>query len=171
MAYLDEAAGRAREVIDASGVPSAGTNEVQSLTQSGSPTGGTFRILFRGVTSDTIAHNAAAATVQTALRAMSSIGATGVTCGGGALGAAPVTVTFDGSPHQRRAQPLLKVVDNLLTGGTNPTILVAETTPGVTATGRGKPKGHRYTNLATGITYINTGTPEAPTWTVVGAQT
>lgn len=74
-----------------------GTNEVQTLTITGSPTGGTFTITYDGVTSGAINYNANAATVQSTLEAMSNIAVGDVTCGGGALPGTPVTITFGGS--------------------------------------------------------------------------
>jgi hypothetical protein len=63
----------------------------------------------------------------------------------------------------------MTVADNSLTGTTH-VVSVAETTPGVTATGRGWPIGQPYVNSADGKWYANTGTSVAPTWTVIGAQ-
>lgn len=109
-------------------------SEVQTITIAGVPTGGSFRLRVRlpggGVeeTAD-IAFNAAAAAVDAALEALPSIGAGDVTCAGGALPATPVTVTFSGvlagtDPAQ------IEVSDDSLTGGTNPAVSVATTTPG-----------------------------------------
>ena len=74
-----------------------GNNEVQTLTLATAGTlGGTYTVAFGGVTSAAIAFNATAATVQTALEAMASIGAGNVavtgttpTASGGVL-----TLTF-----------------------------------------------------------------------------
>ena len=46
------------------------TNEVQTVTVNGSPTGGTFTLTFRGATTSGLAYNAAASTVQTALQGL-----------------------------------------------------------------------------------------------------
>lgn len=114
----------------------SGTNEVQTLTITGTPTGGTFRLTFNGVETANIAYNAAAATVQSALEAISSIGAGNVACGGGDLPGSPVTITFQGAlaaePHN-----LIKVTNAAFTGGTSPAGSVALTTPGVRAVGAG----------------------------------
>ena len=64
------------------GVPVNGTDEIQILTVTGSPTGGTFTIGFGSFVSGNIDHDAAAAAVQTALRAIASIGSTGCTVTG-----------------------------------------------------------------------------------------
>jgi hypothetical protein len=50
----------------------AGLNEIQVINI-GNPTSGTFTLTFSGVTSGAIAYNASAATIQTALEAMSNI--------------------------------------------------------------------------------------------------
>lgn len=51
----------------------SGTNEVQVATVVGEPTGGTFTLTFQGQTTSGIAYNASAATVETALEALSNI--------------------------------------------------------------------------------------------------
>jgi hypothetical protein len=117
-------------------VPGTGTavNEVQTVTITGTPTGGTFKLMFGDQVSASIAYNAAAAAVQTALAALSNIGTGNVTCGGGALPGTAVTVTFSGTLAGRNV-PMLVVVDAALTGGTAPAIAVTETTPGKQAGG------------------------------------
>jgi hypothetical protein len=56
----------------------SGTDDVQTVTVSGSPTGGTFTLTFGGQTTSAIAYNAASSAVQSALQALSTIG-TGTT--------------------------------------------------------------------------------------------
>ena len=70
-------------------------NEVQVITLNGSPTGGTFTLTYSGQTTGTIAYNASAATVDTALEALSNIGVGDVAVTGSAGG--PYTVTFGGA--------------------------------------------------------------------------
>ena len=70
-------------------------DEVQTVTLTGTPTGGTFTLTFGGYTTSSLAYNASAATVQTALRALTSIGGANVDVAGGAGG--PYTVTFVGT--------------------------------------------------------------------------
>lgn len=113
-----------------------GTNAVQTLTITGTPTGGTFRLTFNGVETANIAYNAAAAAVQSALEAISSIGTGNVLCGGGALPGTPVTITFQGL-LAAEPQPLMTVTTPAFTGGTAPAGSVATTTPGVRAVGAG----------------------------------
>jgi len=90
-------------------------NEVQTLR--GTAASGTFALQFGGLETAAIAFNAAAATIQTALRNLANISATGVTCAGGALGTAPVTVSFENEFAGADVE-LLKVRSIDLAGGT-----------------------------------------------------
>jgi hypothetical protein len=85
-------------------------NEVQTLTITGTPTGGTFQLGFGGDTTGNIDWDATAAEVELALEALDSIPQGEATCAGG-----PFPVTLE---------------DNSLTGGTSPTLTPSETTPG-----------------------------------------
>lgn len=111
--------------------PVGGVNEKQTVTVSGTPTGGSFTLVYRGQETAAIAFNAAAGAVQTALRALSNIGAAGVTVTGGALPGAAVVVEFTG-PLANTDVYMLQVGSNDLTGGTSPDITVAQTVMGVT---------------------------------------
>lgn len=113
-----------------------GVNEGQTLTITGTPTGGTFRITFNGVETANIAFNATAANVQTALEAISSIGTGNITCTGGVLPGTAVVMTFGGS-FAAEPQSLMTVTNAALTGGTTPTATIARTTTGVRAAGNG----------------------------------
>lgn len=108
-----------------------GTDEVQTITITGTPTGGSFTLSYGGQTTGLINHNANAAAVQAALEALSSIGAGNVSCGGGALPGTPVTVTFLKSLGGQNVA-LMTDNDAGLTGGTAPAVAVTETTPGET---------------------------------------
>lgn len=103
-------------------------NEVQTLTITGAPTGGTFTLSFGGYTTATIAYNAAAAAVVAALVALPSIGAGGVTATGGALPTTPVVITF-AAGNAGKHQPLITYNISGLTGGT-PAMTIVETTAG-----------------------------------------
>lgn len=156
------------------GAPSAGTNEVQTLTIGGTPTGGTFKLGFEGFVTGSITWSATNATllanINTALQAI--IGASEITAAAGSLtaGIGTITLTFGGNRGRQAISGLISVEENALTG-TDPTLAIAETTPGVNATGRGAAKGQTLSDTTNGILYINTGTPTAPTWTKVGTQT
>ncbi len=67
-----------------------GTGEVQKITLTGGPTGGTFTLTFDGQTTSAIAYNASALTIESDLEGLSTI--TGVTVTGDSGG--PWTVTF-----------------------------------------------------------------------------
>jgi Phage capsid family len=103
------------------------TSEVQTVTVNGTPTGGTFTLTFRGATTSGIAYNAAAATVQTALQGLSTIGSSNATVTGSAGG--PYTVTFAAALANKNV-PKITADGSSLTGGTNMSVTVATTTQG-----------------------------------------
>jgi hypothetical protein len=103
--------------------------EVQTVTITGGPTGGTFTLTFDGETTGAIAYNAAASAVQTALEGLSNVNTGDVTCAGGALPGAGVTVTFAGRFLGKNV-PQMTAASGSLTGGTTPTASVATTTGG-----------------------------------------
>jgi hypothetical protein len=156
------------------GAPVAGTNEVQTLTIGGTPTAGTFKLVYDGFTTAAITWTATDATllasINTALDALPNGAASAIVATAGTLssGIGTVTLTFSGAPLAKRAVPLMTYVNSLT--GTSPTLAIAETTPGVDVTGRGAAKGALLTDITNGILYINTGTAAAPTWTKVGTQ-
>lgn len=156
------------------GVPSAGTSEIQTITIGGTPTSGTFKLRFQGYTTDAITWSATNATlvanIDAALEALPNIGASNVTTAVGTMtaGIGTITVTF-AAALAAKALTVMTVPDNSLVG-TSPTVAVTQTTPGVSATGRGAPKGTLMTDTTNGVLYINTGSTTAPTWTVVGSQ-
>jgi len=102
------------------------TTCVQTITISGSPTGGTFLLQFNGNVTSPLTFNAAASVVQAALQALPGIGAGGCTV---ALASNVYTVTFAGA-QASAAQPLFLANATGLTGGTSPAIAVAQTTAG-----------------------------------------
>lgn len=108
----------------------SGASEVQTLTITGTPTGGNFTLTFRGQETANIAYNANAAAVTSALEALSTIGAGNVLCSGGALPGTPVVITFQGDLAYLPL-PLITTDDSGLTGGTAPEAAVVQTTNGV----------------------------------------
>lgn len=102
------------------------SNEVQTVTISGAPTGGSFTLDYNGQPTVDIAYNATASAVQTALTNLSNIGSGNVAVTGSAGG--PYTVTFQGALAAANT-PQLVAVSNL-TGGTSPAVSVATTTAG-----------------------------------------
>ena len=160
--------GGGMRVLRTAGAPSAGVDEVQTITLGGTPTGGTFRLAFNSEITAAITWSATNATllanIETALEALTGIGATltlAVTTMVAGIGDA--TITFTGA-QGKRAQSLITVYSNSLTG-TAPTVAIAETTAGVTATFRGVQKGALLLDETNGTLYQNTGTTTAPTWT------
>lgn len=108
---------------------SAGTNEVQTVTITGTPTGGTYTLTFSGQTTAPIAFNATAGAVQTALEGLSNIDVGDVATAGGPHPDTPITVTFQGQ-YAGTDVPQMTADSSGLTGGTSPTVTVTTTTPG-----------------------------------------
>ena len=102
-------------------------NSVQTITQTGTATGGSF-VIGAGGNSLSVAFNAAAATVQTGVQAWGGIFST-VTVTGSAGG--PYTVTFPAitSNVAPEAAPFT-VISTALTGGTNPKVTIVATASG-----------------------------------------
>lgn len=105
--------------------------EVQTLTATGTVSGGTYRLQYNGETTTSLAYNASNATIQAALEALPSIGTGGVTAGGGAFPGTPVTFTFAGS-LAGLSQPLIIAIGSVTGGGS---VAVTRTTLGVPANG------------------------------------
>lgn len=107
---------------------SAGTAEVQTVTITGTPTGGTFTLTYSGQTTAPIAFNATAAQVEAALEALPNLDTDEVAVTGGPGPGTPWTVTFAanlGNVTQMTAN------GSGLTGGVTPAVAVTTTTPGV----------------------------------------
>lgn len=118
------------------------TDEVQTVTITGAPTGGTFTLTYSGQTTAAIAYNATAATVQSALEALSNIAPGDVVVTGSAGG--PWTVTFAGTLADTNVAQLTSSGAGL-TGGTSPAVAHATTTAGgadAVSDGREVAKGH-----------------------------
>lgn len=107
-------------------------NEVQTLTFTGTPTGGTFKLAFNGQVTSAITYSVTDATLQAnilaALIALTNVGTGNVTVSSGTSGTV-VTITFAGALAGIN-QPPISLFSNSLTGGSSPTATVAETTPG-----------------------------------------
>jgi hypothetical protein len=72
-------------------------DEVQQITITGGPTGGTFTLTYSGQTTAAITFNASPATVQAALIALSNIGPSDVVCSGDNLPSGAIDVRFTGT--------------------------------------------------------------------------
>lgn len=161
-------------ILEIAGAPAAGTDEVQTITIGGTPTAGSFTLTLDGYTTGAIAwsatNNTLIANIDAALEALVNIGTGGVTTAVGTMtaGIGTATVTFVGN-NGKRAISLMTSTSSLT--GTDPTLAVTETTPGVDASFRNiAGKGQVVSDTTNGKLYINTGTSIAPTWTVVGSQ-
>jgi len=104
------------------------TNEVQTVTITGTPAGGAFTLTFNGQTTTAIAYNAIAGAVQTALEALSNIDPGDVVVGGGPGPGTPYTVTFGGQYAAENVNAMTAV--GSFTGGSTPAIAVTTSTPG-----------------------------------------
>ena len=96
-------------------------NEIQSVTITGVPTGGTFALVSTTSTSE-IPFDATAQQVQSALEGVASIGENNVLVTGAAGG--PYTVTFTGALTGTNVATMTETHTNL-TGGTTPGVTVA----------------------------------------------
>lgn len=151
--------------------PTNGVSAVQTLTVTGTPTGGSLSLFLFGETA-VIPYNATAAQVQAALASLSSIGTAQVTASGGPLPGGAVAITFGGQLGVMPV-PLIAASGIKLTGGTSPAATTATTTAGVAATGRTTRTGTLFADGTpnTGELWQNQGVPTAPNWVKVGTQT
>lgn len=108
------------------------TSEVQTVTVTGSPTGGTYTLTFSGQTTAGIPYNATAAQVKSALEALSNVNVGDVNVTGGPHPGTPVVVTFVGQ-YLGDDQTQMTASAAGLTGGTSPAVTVTTTTGGGTA--------------------------------------
>jgi hypothetical protein len=116
-------------------ITSGGTNEQQTVTITGAPTGGTFTLTFNGQTTGAIAYNAISSVVQTALVALSNIRTGDVTVTGGPGPATPYVVAFAGQfASQADASIPAMTATGSFTGGTSPAVAVTTSTAGVAGT-------------------------------------
>lgn len=117
-------------VIAGGGYPGTGarTTEVQTVTVTGAPTGGTFTLTLGAYgTTAAIAYNASAQDIADALNALA--GVSGVTAGGGPEPGSAVTVTFGGEGFVGTDVPQMTGSASF-TGGTTPALAVTTTTAG-----------------------------------------
>ena len=147
------------------GTPGAGTANITTITINGSPDGGTFAIVYQGVSTPAQAYNRSLANVQAALVALPGIGAGGVVVTGTPGSSYVLTWQHVG------ARGAITVVNNMTNGG-NPVAApgVVNGTPGVDPTPKGVAEGGLVVDSTTGMVYVNTGTVTDPTWTKVGNQ-
>lgn len=113
--------------IAAAACSEPGTNEVQSVTVTGAPTGGTYRLTIYGQTTGPIAFNASNATLQGLLDALDVFEPGDVVVSG----TATARVLTYGGRFAAENVSQIAATDIALTGGTAPTVTTATTTPGV----------------------------------------
>lgn len=100
-------------------------SEVQSITVTGPPTGGTFRLGFAGAVTGPLPYNLTAAALQTALEQLAPVGAGNVTVTGTAPG--PFLVTFGGAYAGVNVPQITVEATSLTPSGA---VAVTTTTPG-----------------------------------------
>jgi hypothetical protein len=159
-------------ILTVAGAPVAGTTEIQTLTLGGTPTGGSFTLTHETSTTAAIPWAAVNATLLASINAAldAVFGSAQIVATAGTLtaGIGTILLTFSGSNYAKRAVATMTVTSALT--GTSPTAAIAETTPGVTATGRSAAKGTLLIDTTTPKLYQNTGSAQNPTWQAVGAQ-
>lgn len=117
-------------IVDGAVGDEEGTNEVQTVTITGGPTGGTFTLTFDGETTAGIAFDAPSKAVKAALEALSNIGVGDVKVTGSAGG--PYTVEFRGDLSGTNVAQMTAA--GSFTGGSAPAVTVATATGGVAPT-------------------------------------
>jgi hypothetical protein len=115
-------------VFIASAAALGGANEQQTVTITGTPTGGTFALTYAGATTSNLAFNAAASAVQTALEALVNVGSGNVVVTGGPGPGTPYVVTFQNALGRQNVAQMTAA--HAFTGGTSPAIAVTTTTAG-----------------------------------------
>jgi hypothetical protein len=135
------------------------SSEVQTVTITGTPTGGSFTLTWSGQTTAAIAYNATAATVKTALEALSNINVGDVITAGGPFPGTAVTVTFTGQYAGVNVAQMTST--DSLTGGSSPASAVTTTTAGGTDGGTG--------GTLDGFLYAAVKAPAVNTTDVTGA--
>jgi hypothetical protein len=105
------------------------TADVQTISITGAPTGGSFPIGFGNAVA-IAAYNTNAASLQTTLQAMTSIGNSNINCSGGPLPTNGIICTFAGTLNTG-LQAVFSTNSAGLTGGTNAAVSVAHTTSGL----------------------------------------
>jgi hypothetical protein len=102
--------------------------EVQTISITGGPTGGTYTLTFNGQTTAAIPYNATSGQVKTALENLSNIDPGDVAVAGGPHPGTAIVVTFGGQYLSDDVAQM--TATGSLTGGTSPAVSVATTTAG-----------------------------------------
>lgn len=117
-------------LLDYNGDTTSGTNELQSVTITGAPTGGSFTLTYSGQTTAAIDFDTTAEEVQAKLEALSNIAEGDVTVTGEDGG--PWTVEFTGTLGSTNVAQMTATPS--LTGGTDPGVTIATETGGAAGT-------------------------------------
>jgi hypothetical protein len=110
-----------------------GVNEQDTITKTGTWSGGTFTLTFNGQTTTAIPYNADVLTIQAALVALSNIAPFEVTVTGGPLFTTPIVITLDGTLTGTQATGVTITTTSVT--GTTPGANVVRTVTGLTNTG------------------------------------
>lgn len=105
-------------------------DELQTVTITGAPTGGTFTLTFGGNTTSALNWNATASQVQTALQALASIGSGNALVTGGPGPATPYVVQFTAGKGLTNQASMTAAPS--FTGGSSPSVNIVETQAGGT---------------------------------------
>lgn len=132
---VDPAQFPAENAVSVTTSGSAAASEGQTLTETGTPTGGTFTLTYAGETTAPIPYNATAVQVADALRALPSLDTGDIAVTGGPFPATPIVVTFQGDLANTNVAQMTATSTGL-TGGTTPAVTPTTTTAGVAPSGR-----------------------------------
>lgn len=164
---------KAMPVYSYAGIPSNGTNEVDTLTIQSLTSGGSFTLGITGSRSTpaivwSSSTGTIIANVSNALKGLNSVGTDGVNVAAGTLasGTGTILIEFIGK-NAKRDFPLLTIASNALTGGAAPTVTTG--TAGVEATFRTALTGQLLIDTVTPDLYINDSVSpvNGPIWTKV----
>lgn len=153
------------------GVPGAGTSKVDTLTIGGAPTSGTFSLNFQGKFTSAISwsnnNTTLLGNINSAIQALNSIQSTGAVATAGTLtvGIGTIIISYGGILGVLNFTGIQIGAKNLI--GTNPTLSISETTPGIPATHRDANLGDQCIDSSNGNVYINQGVLNAPVWGLV----
>lgn len=103
-----------------------GVNEIQTITITGTPTGGSYTLTFNGQTTSAIPYNATTADVKAALEALSNINFGQIVVAGGPHPGTAITVAFGGQ-YEHTDVPQMTATGSF-TGGSSPAVAVTTTT-------------------------------------------
>lgn len=158
-------------IVQVSGTPSNGTNEIQTLTISATGQAATALVSYAGSKGTlTLTATDTSTTINTKmttlLGALPTIGGTAnVSLSTGTTSTPVVTVTFQNGLGKLDVPQ----ISTTITSGSL-TITGTTTTPGVTADGRYTATGQLCISTTNGILYQNQGSPGVPTWVKVSGE-